>query len=156
MAGPDMGEKLLAAGDLEAADAVPERAASVAALIRRERIRVRLFAAFTIFLWVAVACALFFTVYAFFVFFFPKVAEVAYQTESRVGWEEIIGHLPLATVCATATLSCLVVLAAVCTVAFVMVSRQATLHQIQISLREITDQLKKDAEENSASPISKR
>jgi hypothetical protein len=46
MAGPDMGKKLLAAGDLEAADAVPERAAPVAALIRRERIRVRLFAAF--------------------------------------------------------------------------------------------------------------
>jgi hypothetical protein len=93
---------------------------------------------------------------AFFVFFFPIVAELAYETEAPVGWEKVLGHIPYAMVYATAILSCLVVLAAVCTVAFVMVSRQATLHQIQMSLREITDQLKKDPEDNGASPISQR
>jgi hypothetical protein len=116
--------------------------------LQRDRRRVWLLAAAAVVLWLVAAASVFFVVYAAIFHLYPK--------QQQLMRDHAMGNLPVQQVIEIQSLHFRVVeiytlviaaafvaatLAAVCTVLLVLVSRQATMHQINISLEELFKEL---------------
>jgi hypothetical protein len=132
---PKMNNPLL---DLDSTAAAPD----LDAIIRRERRRVRCWAAATVGLWIATAVYLFGLLWFYAIMIHPVINE--FFTTDNVDPSamkprmEIIAKLLLAALYWPA----LLVLAGTCTLFFTPASRRATLRQIQAQLADISGQLR--------------
>jgi len=141
MSGPrDLGTELLKQNGGPPAGRSPAEAG--AAAVRREHRRVGLWAALTLAAWGAVAAYGVISTYLFLVYIYPKLAQFA-QSEPPVRLDhEFIGILAYAILVSNVIWPVLLLAAAGLTVLFVLKSRRATLRQIQVSLAEISDQIR--------------
>jgi type VI protein secretion system component VasF len=117
-----------------------------AAAVRREQRRVGLWAALALLGWGAVAAYGVASTYFFLVFIYPKLAQFA-QSESPARLDhEFTGILAYAILVSNIIWPVLLLAAAALTVVFVLKSRRATLRQIQVSLAEISAEVRQLAE----------
>jgi hypothetical protein len=111
--------------------------------IRRAKRRVRWLAGVTIFIWTAAAAAIFSAVLFFVTYLSPKLAAIAGEKDPpREVVSEVYRILAYFAVYTAGIIAGLLVLAAIATVAFILVSRQATLRQIGASLAELVEELR--------------
>jgi hypothetical protein len=114
-------------------------------VMRVEQRRLRLWGAATVALWVLGAASVFVSVLFYLTYLHPKLrvllshpAEPSLPDHYAILMPFISDWMLITSVVALA----LMVLAAVCTVLFVVKSRHATLRQIRVSLAEISEQIK--------------
>jgi len=122
-------------------------AAGVEAVIRRERRRVRWWAAATAVLWVLAALYLFGLLWGYLMWLHPMVYEFITSEELDPDGVMhprmmVVTQLLLALLYWPAFLC----LAVACTLLFTLASRRATLRQIQVSLADISEQLRRLSE----------
>jgi len=135
----DVGEELLrrAAG----AKPPPDPVTTVEAVSRRQRRRVRLWAALTVALWILAAGYSAANVLVYLIFFYPKLASLI-QDPSADGRgtaaREFLHIQAYYLLYSNVLWPVLLVAAAGMTVLFVLKSRQATMRQIQASLDDIS------------------
>jgi hypothetical protein len=118
-------------------------------VLGRQRRRVRLLAALSTLLWLLAAAGVFFVVYAVLWHLVPKHQKLMRDTAlGNVPAERLVElqalHFQAVEICALviAASFAALTLGALSTVALVLVSRRATLQQINTSLAEISEQLK--------------
>lgn len=119
-------------------------------VLRRERRRMRVLAALAILLWLLAAVGVFFVVYVALWHLYPKHQKLMRDVAlGNVPAEQIVAiqasHFQAVAICTRviAASFAALTLAALCTVLLVLASRRATLHQINTSLAEISEQLKR-------------
>ncbi|MBE3070365.1 MAG: hypothetical protein IMZ66_09025 [Planctomycetes bacterium] len=110
--------------------------------VRREHRRVGLWAALTLVAWGAVAAYGVISTYAFLVYIYPKLAQFAQSEPPAPLDHEFTGILAYAILVSNVVWPVLLLAAAALTVLFVLKSRRATLRQIQVSLAEISEQIR--------------
>jgi hypothetical protein len=145
MADHDVGKALLKLDGQEAATDAGERARRI---VRRDRWLVRLLAAFSVLLWLSAAAGVFVVIWIAIWFVFPRQKKLAadlavipvhrmaaYQTSNLQAWEictEIIGASFIA-----------LTLAALSTIWLVLLTRRATLREVNANLAAIAEQLRR-------------
>ncbi len=110
--------------------------------VRRERGRLRLWAAATVALWVAVAGYCVLSTYLFLMFFYPILADRALSQGAHGKNREVVAALADYLLISNIIWPTLLLAAALLTVAFILKSRRATLRQIQAELAGISDQIR--------------
>jgi hypothetical protein len=110
-------------------------------ILRRDARRVRVLAVLSVFFWVLTAAGVAAMIWFYFTYLAPRLgAYAAGRARFERDWD---AWLMVAEWAATFVLACLAafVAAAVCTVLLVLVTRRATLRQINASLAAISEQL---------------
>src|ERR1041385_4999429 len=107
--------------------------------IRKDRRRMRVLIAFTIFFWVLGAVGIFLVNLAFFLLVAPKLVQIAQDQGVHQLVVAALGKGAALTALCVASLA----LAALHTIFLVLASRRATLRQVNAQLREITEELKR-------------
>lgn len=118
-------------------------------VLQQERRRIRLLTGLTILLWLVAAAGVFWVTYVATWHIYPKQHKLMRDaTLSNLPVEEIVAiqalHFQALEVCTRVVAAAFVALtlAALCTVLLVLVSRRATLRQINAQLAEISEQLR--------------
>jgi hypothetical protein len=142
----DLGKALLH-WEAERLAAPPDPHEMTRRVLRRDQKRVKLLTAVAVLFWVLAAGGIFLLVYLFFTALSPKLAWMARNPE-RIDRELSAIWVTIAnwSVALFAVSFGVLLLAAVSTVVLVLASRRATLRQVNASLVEISDQLRKFAE----------
>lgn len=127
----------------------PDPRQLVGKVLQQERGRIRLLTGLTILLWLVAAAGVLFVVYVAIWHMYPKQQKLMRDaTLGNVSVEEIVAiqaiHFHALELCTRVIAAAFVALtlAALCTVLLVLVSRRATLRQINNQLAEISEQLK--------------
>ena len=118
-------------------------------VLQQERWKVRLLAGLTILLWLAAAAGVFFVIYVAIWHLYPKQHQLMHDaTLGKMPVEKVVEiqaiHFQAVELCTRVVAASFVALtlAALSTVLLVLVSRRATLRQINDQLAEISGQLK--------------
>lgn len=118
-------------------------------VLQQERGRIRLLAGLTILLWLVAAAGVFWVIYVATWHLYPKQQKLMRDaTLGNMRVEEVVAiqalHFQVLELCTRVVAAAFVALtlAALCTVLLVLVSRRATLRQINNQLAEISGQLK--------------
>lgn len=129
----------------------PDTRREVMKIIERDRRRVRLLAAITIFLWVIVTAAIVFVLYIYSLYL-PKEMQMLQDLGARPRIMNVAEDLPEASIILISVVSKgtavvagsvgLLALATLSTVFLVLSTRRATLRQVSSSLLEISEQVK--------------
>lgn len=127
-------------------------AAAVEFVAHRERRRVRRWAIATIALWLLTAVYFVALLGAYLVFVHPVLNEFLTNQEYRQGDLTEHARVIITGLMALMYWPALLLLAAGCTIMFILATRRATLRQIQISLAEISTQLKAVAVQDEKEP----
>ena len=117
------------------------------AIVRRERWRVRLWATATAGLWVVTAAYLLILVFTYLMLLHPAVNEFVTGGEMNDRARQDFAAAIVDWVWALLWWPVTLIVAAACTTWFTLATRRATLRQIQASLAEISEQLKRLAPE---------
>jgi hypothetical protein len=113
-------------------------------IIRRQRLWVRVWAIASAGFWVVTALYLLVLVGAYLVFVHPAVQEVfTVAEEMPASHRERAAEMILLALKALFIWPILLIVAAACTTGLTLVSRRATLRQIQVSLADISEQLRR-------------
>jgi Na+/proline symporter len=118
-------------------------------VIARDQRRVRLLTGLTILLWLLAAAGVFFVVYVALWHLYPKEHKLVQEVAlGNLTAEQIVAlqtlHFQAMRICTLviAAAFAAITLAALCTVLLILVSRRATLRQINANLAEVSEQLK--------------
>jgi hypothetical protein len=114
-------------------------------IVRRERWRLRLWAAVTASLWVVTASYLLILVFTYMLFIHPNTNELLTGYELSDQARQDYAAAVIDALWALLWWPITLVVAAAGTIWFTLASRRATLRQIQASLAEISEQLKRMA-----------
>ncbi|HEY7425161.1 MAG TPA: hypothetical protein VH682_13100 [Gemmataceae bacterium] len=119
-------------------------------VLQRERWRIRLLTGLTILFWLVAAAGVFFVIYVATWHLYPKQQQLMRDaTLGKLPVDKVIEiqaiHFQMVELCTRLVAAAFVALtlAALCTVLLVLVSRRATLRQINDQLAEISEQLKR-------------
>ena len=135
--------------DAGASAGVPDARQLAGKVWQRERWRVRLLTGLTMLLWLLAAAGVFFVIYVVTWHLYPRQQQLMRDaTLGKLPVEKVVEiqalHFQLVEICTRVVAAAFIALtlAALCTVLLVLVSRRATLRQINHQLAEISEQLK--------------
>lgn len=145
MADSDVGKALL---KLDAPEAAPDAGERARRIIRRDRWLVRLLTAFTVLLWLSAAAGIFVVIWIATLYVFPRQQKLARdfavmpvdqvvsaQTSNLQAWEICTEIIAASFIALT--------LAALSTVWLVLLSRRATLREVNTNLAAISEELRR-------------